>query len=731
MRQVSQNYKSGKILLEDVSSPALQHGGILVRTHFSAVSIGTEGMKVREGKMSLLGKAKARPDQVKKVLDSARQHGVMSTLQKVMNKLDSLTPLGYSISGSVIAVGEGAEAFRVGQRVACAGAGYSNHAEVNFVPRNLAVPIPDSVKIEHAAFATIGSIAMQGFRQGETQLGEFTCVIGLGLIGQLLVRILRAAGVSIVGIDPVAERCRLAESGGARFAARPDESGLVARIVKETSGLGIDCTFITAGGDSNGPVELAVEVARDRGRLVDIGKTKLDLPWNDYYAKELDVRFSRSYGPGRYDRNYEEKGIDYPIGYVRWTERRNMQSFLNLIEDGRVDLGQVITATYPIEQAEAVYQDIATGKETAIGVVFSYPLTADTSSRVLISTKSIARPNTTKRLSVGVIGAGNYASSVLLPILSADKRVELQEVVTRTGLSGRNAAKKFGFTHTSTDYTQLLSQDAIDTVLIATRHDSHAQITSEALRAGKCVYVEKPLAIDIDGLRLVCSAIQEAENCRLMVGFNRRFSPMIRKTAAHFKGITAPLVMTYRVHAGPIDSGSWYSDVAQHGSRFIGEAGHFLDVFEFLTNARAEYVAAHTLRPTNITQDDLENIALTVQYSDGSLGNLLYLTQGAPGVPKEWLEVFGDGKTVQMQNFAQLYAFEGGKRRRTKAVTIDKGQREEMDQFVTAAMTGDEMPINVNSLLETTATILAAAKSLRTNTVVSVLDVTNEMFESG
>ena len=373
MKQISQNYKNGKIQLERVTLPALKSNGVLVKTLFSVISSGTEGMKVREGKMNYLQKAKARPDQVKKVIQSVNQQGFWNTYQKVMNKLDSLTPLGYSLSGRVIAVGAGAEEFQVGQLVACAGAGYANHGEVNFIPKNLTVPIPDEVSPEHAAFATIGAIAMQGYRQSSIQLGETACVIGLGLIGQILVQILNAAGIQVLGIDISENRCTLANSCGAVFSCTPHEPSLVQHVMRHTQNLGVDCIFITAGGNTNQPVEISASIARDRARIVDVGKTKLDLPWNSYYEKELEVVFSRSYGPGRYDANYEEKGIDYPVGYVRWTERRNIQSFIDLLAKKSISLDPIIAEVFDFEQAEKVYNDLAEGKQNGLGLLFRYP----------------------------------------------------------------------------------------------------------------------------------------------------------------------------------------------------------------------------------------------------------------------------------------------------------------------------------------------------------------------
>ncbi|MEO6454219.1 MAG: bi-domain-containing oxidoreductase, partial [Ginsengibacter sp.] len=584
-RIVSQNYKTGKISLITSQLPALKSGGVLVKTSYSLISAGTEGMKVREGKMNYFEKAKARPDQVKKVLESVRQQGLLSTYQKVINKLDSLTPLGYSTSGIVVEVASDVHELEVGQLVACAGAGYANHAELNFVPKNLVVPVPLNVSQEHAAFTTVGAIAMQGYRQAEMQLGEVACVIGLGLLGQILVQILKAGGVEVIGVDISENRCRLAEKAGAGFAGHPDDKSVRSAIKAMTSGFGADVIFITAGGDSNGPAELAVEVARDRGRVVDIGKTKLDLSWKDYYEKEIDVRFSRSYGPGRYDSNYEEKGIDYPIGYVRWTERRNMESFLNLISHKKIDLDLIISDIFSFSQAEEVYQKLSEGKLTGIGVLFKY----EENNKVGHSdkgNKKVAFAGEVKGsikhiVNIGIIGAGNYASSMLLPHLKNNPDAKLLQVATATPLSGENAKRKFLFEESTTDYELMLTRQDIDAVIIATRHKAHASMTVNVLKHGKAVFVEKPLAIDIEGLEKIRETIIETGNDRIQVGFNRRFSPMVIKMKKNLSQIIQPLIITYRVHAGQMDANSWYLDTDE-GSRFIGEAGHFIDVISFL-----------------------------------------------------------------------------------------------------------------------------------------------------
>jgi predicted dehydrogenase len=717
MRQVTQNYKSGRIRVDDVSAPACPRGGVVVRTAYSVISAGTEGMKVREGKMSLFGKARARPDQVKKVLRTLRQQGPLATFDKVMNRLDSLTPLGYSLAGIVEEAGAEAGEFHRGQRVACGGAECAFHAELVAVPRNLVVPVPEGVSLRHACFATVGSIALQGYRRAEMQLGETAGVIGLGLLGQILVRILRAAGVRVVGVDVAAARCDLAARVGAT-SFTPDDPALRS-AVRLLPGGGVDCVFITAGGSSNGPAELAVEIARDRARVVDIGKTRLDLPWNDYYMKELDVRFSRSYGPGRYDPVYEQRGVDYPAGYVRWTERRNMSSFLDLLGEGRVDLEPIITDVRSLDEAEEVYEAIARG-EGGLGMLFEYPQTPKAPPPAPVAPARRGPSRVTGQARLGFIGAGNYASTMLLPHLSRLDGVALVEVATRTGLSGANVRRRFPFQRASTDVAGLLGAEDIDAVLIATRHATHPHLVAAALRTGRPVFVEKPLAIDRAGLEMVRRALAESGNDRLQVGFNRRFAPLVRELAAVFRPRSSPLFMSYRVHAGHLEAGSWYLDPVE-GTRFAGEGGHFLDVFAYLTGSRPVTVSASAARPARASAEDRDNLAVTVSYEDGSVGSLLYLTCGGSRVPKEELEVFADGKTVQLHNFTSLDVYEGDGHYVRRA-RLDKGQGAEVTAFVDAVRSGSAMPVNIDSIFETTLATLAAEESVRRSRPVNLAE---------
>lgn len=714
MKQIAQNYKSGEISLLDVPVPACKSGGVLVRSDYSLISMGTEAMKIHESKLSLIGKARARPDQVKKVMQTMAQQGPVATYKKVMNRLDSYTPLGYSLSGVVVAVGTGVEEFKVGQRVACGGNQFALHAEYNWVPTNMCVAIPDGVSSLHASYATVGSISMQGFRQSEATLGETACVIGLGLVGQILVQILRAAGIHVVGIDVSTERCDQAVASGATACGIPGQTSfdaMKATLMSLTNGAGADHIFLTAGGNTNQPVEIAAELARDRARIVDIGKCKLDLPWNAYYEKELDVRFSRSYGPGRYDPNYEEGGIDYPIGYVRWTERRNMACIIDLLAAGKLDFDVITSDVVDFDDAVSVYERINAGELKGLGVVFKYPLEGAEVEAIPAPRPAPAQalrlhPSGMDRVRVGVIGCGNYATTMLLPHLKSRSDVDLVEVATATSLSAANAQSKFDFDRMSTDYQGLLADREIDAVLIATRHDSHSYMVCEALRAGKAVFVEKPLAVTAEQLAAVRDTIHETGNDRLMVGFNRRFAKVMTGLKDAWGDCAGPQMVHYTVNAGPLEAGSWYNQTDTQGTRFAGEGGHFIDTVSWWLGA--DPVSAHAIA----TPDDPDNLIALLTYPDGSVAKIAYATNGDPKYPKEMMEIFGDGRVARLQNFKRTEVWRNGKCKTMRAANIDKGQKYQLEAFVDAIKSGGEMPNPLSSLMATTAATFAVGRSI-------------------
>lgn len=711
MKQIAQNYRTGELAMLEVAAPLCRPGGVLVRSEFSLVSAGTEKMKVDESKMSLLGKARARPDQVRKVLDSLAQQGLRATYEKVVNRLDALTPLGYSLAGEIVEVGEGVTDLSVGQRVACGGNLYALHAELNWVPRNLCVPVPAGVDASHAAFTTVGSIALQAFRQSEARLGEAACVIGLGLVGQLLVQILRSAGLTVVGIDVSEERCRLAVRQGA-LAAAPADSGAFESVVgalrAATEGAGADHIFLAASTDQREPLFVAARLARDRARVVDVGKCNLDLPWNEFYEKELDVRFSRSYGPGRYDPLYEEGGIDYPVGYVRWTEGRNMRAFLDLVADGRVDVGALISGVFPFEEAVDVYERLHRGEIDSLGIVFRYPAGASSTGSAVVASARPATPAPGRRVvRLGFIGAGNYASTMLLPHLKDRTDVELVEVATATSLSGATAQRRFGFRTATTDYRHLLASDEVDAVVIATRHDSHAGLAAAALRAGKATFVEKPLATTPEGLEEVRAAAGESGNDRLMVGFNRRFAPLLVDMRQQWGPQSGPVIIDYTIRAGRLDVGSWYHRTDLHGSRFVGEAGHFVDTVSWWLGE--DPIQAFAMIPPG----DPGGLVCHLSYPGGAVATISYLTQGAPRrYPKEVMTVHGEGRVAVLSNYSRYDIWAGGKHHaRRSRRGIDKGQRGEMQAFVSCVVAGSAMPIPLGSLLATTEATFAAERS--------------------
>jgi predicted dehydrogenase/threonine dehydrogenase-like Zn-dependent dehydrogenase len=731
MKQVAQNYRSGELSVLDVPPPALRPGGVLVRTLYSLISTGTEVMKVKEARLSLAGKARARPEQVRQVVDTVAQQGPMAAYKKVMTKLDSYTPLGYSLCGVVEGVGAGAEEFTKGQLVACAGNEHALHAEVNWVPTNLCVPVPGGVDPQLAAFATVGAIAMQGVRRCEAQLGDIACVIGLGLVGQLAVQLLVAAGVRVVGLDMVEERCKMAERAGAIGCASPEPEGIeqVAKLLSDaTGGFGADHILIVAGGTSNGPVEAAARLARDRATVVDIGKTRLDLPWNAYYDKELDVRFSRSYGPGRYDDRYELEGIDYPVGYVRWTERRNLACFVDLLARGQLDVGSLVSGTFAVERAVEVYDRLSSGDLHGVGFLFEYPSGPETSGPETSGTDTSgtepsgtqtsgtgAAPVRSPRIpgpskmsgtvGIGFIGAGNYASSMLLPHLVGKEGVALRHVATNRSLSALDAKRRFGFAEASTDADAVLADDSVETVFIVTRHHSHAELTCRALRAGKAVFVEKPLALSEEQLSQVLDTVNETGNDRLMVGFNRRFAPMLVEMRSRFGERLSGSVARYSVNAGQLGTRSWYGDEKLEGSRFAGEGGHFIDTLGWWFDALPTEVYS-------MASKDPHDLQVNLRFSDGSVAVISYVTNGNPRYPKEILDVAASGRTARLDNFRRSTVWSGRRKRVARVFgAIDKGQAAQLEAYLGALRSDKAMPISLESLAATTRATLAVATS--------------------
>jgi polar amino acid transport system substrate-binding protein len=713
MLQAIQYQKTGELSVKELPAPELKPGMVIVRTSASLISAGTERTSVETAKASMLQKARSRPDLVKQVLDMAKKEGAMATWEKVRTRLDSYKALGYSAAGVVIA--SSVDEFAPGDRVACAGAGYASHAEVIAVPKNLVIKVPEEVTLDEACFTTLGAIAMQGVRQAKVSLGESVAVIGLGLLGQLTVQLLKASGCRVIGLDINERQFALAREFGAD-AVTTSSGGAASVIESFTRGLGADAVIITASTGSNEPMELALKAARKKGRVVVVGAVGMNLPRSPFYEKELEVTIACSYGPGRYDPSYEEDGHDYPVAWVRWTERRNMESVIDLIAAGKLNVKRMITHRIPIAEAERAY-DLITGKinEPYIGIVLNYP---DRGETALLRSVKVGNgaSNGAANLGIGFVGAGNFAQSFLLP--NAKKSgARLVAVATSTSVNAHSVAEKFGFSEATTDASALIADKGIDSVFIATRHDTHGEFVAKALEAGKQVFVEKPLAISREELQTI-RGIVEAKNDRVMVGFNRRFSASVRAVKGNFAGVGEPLVMLYRVNAGFIPLESWVQAESQ-GGRIIGEGCHFIDTMQFLTDARPVSVYAAAIGSRNAQVRNADSVSITVRFSDGSVGTLLYLANGDGAISKEYLEVHGGGRSAIMDNFRQVTLARG---RKTKVEKFDgdKGHAEEVQQTLAAMKNHTAMPISFQSLYDTTLVTLAAMESLATGEAVAL-----------
>jgi len=720
--QVIQNYKSGELAVDDVPEPALQEGGILVRTMFSLISAGTERTTVETAQKNLLGKARSRPDLVKKVFQVARRDGVGQTFQMVKNKLDTPLPLGYSSAGIVIGVGAGVSEFAVGDRVACAGQGYASHAEVVFIPKNLAVKLPDNVSLEDAAYATLGSIAMQGVRQAEIMVGENVAVVGLGLLGLITVQILRACGCRVIGFDIHSSTCATAKELGADHAFLIDEEydPVLERL---TDGYGVDSAIITAAAKDNGPVVLAGEIVRNKGKIVIVGAVPADIPRSPFYEKEIDVKFSRSYGPGRYDVSYEERGMDYPHGYVRWTENRNMMSFLQLVSQAKINLKSITTHRFKIEEAKNAY-DLITYKvknESFIGILLAYDHRAADTEKAVFIKGSPSKKHSNKIISAGFIGAGSFAQNFILPILKQNKKnVRLTGVSTSKGITSKNVAKKFKFFFSTTDNNQILKDEEIQAVFIATRHNLHARYVIESLKAGKAVFVEKPLAMNLAELNQIALAHRENPHS-VMVGFNRRFAPTIVEMKTFFGKRVQPAVINYRVNAGFVPKEHWTQDSVEGGGRIIGEVCHFVDLLMHLTGSLPIKVYADLVSAARDEMISKDNVSITFKYRDGSIGNIIYTAAGDKTFPKERIEMFCEGSVAVIDDFKTVTFSRHGKTKTFGGSTQDKGYRGTLQAFIQSLQTGSDCPIPLQESVHSTMATLKILESLSVGYPVNII----------
>ncbi len=701
MEQLTQKLGSGEMVIQELPMPQLTSGMVLVKNHYSLISAGTEGSTVKAARKSLIGKAKERPQQVKQVLEKLKQQGIVQTYRAVMKKLDAYSPLGYSSAGEVIAVADDVTEFKVGDKVACAGAGYANHAEIVSVPVNLCVKLSPDADLSKACYNTLGAIAMQGVRQADLRLGESCAVIGLGLIGQLACLELKASGVNVVGID-VSQAAVDNAKNCTDIAIVRNDPAIKDRILDFTDGQGVDAVIIAAATNSLDPVNFAGAISRKKGRIVVLGAVPTGFDREpDFYKKELELKMSCSYGPGRYDLNYEEKGLDYPLPYVRWTEKRNMQAFQKLLESGRINLSYLTTHEFKFEDAPQAYNLVLTHSEPFLGIVLKYDI--DKKHDVKTITTGSFSPES--NVNVAFIGAGSYAQGNLLPNLPPVNAVGRVAIMTNSGTTSKRVAEKFKFAKCTSDINEILGDDKINTVFVATRHDSHAKYVLEALGAGKNVYVEKPLCLTLDELVEIEDCVAESGK-GVMIGFNRRFSPFAKFLKKKLG--SGKMSMIYRINAGSIPASHWIQDPTVGGGRIIGEVCHFVDLMTYMCGSNPVKVTASAL-PDAAGLNDSVNII--VDFANGSTGVIAYYANGSKSLPKEYFEAYHAGVTGIIQDYRRAEVY-GRKVESMKKANQDKGQPEMMRVFFDSLADGS-LPIPMDQIFSVTKATFAVIESIR------------------
>ena len=710
MKQVLQNRKTGRPFVGEVPVPALQRGRVLVRTVASLISAGTERAAVELVSKGLVQEARQRPDLVKAVVAKVKSEGLLNTFASVRDKMAASQALGYSAAGIVAAVADDVAEFQVGDRVACAGVGFASHAEVLSVPKNLCVHLPEGVSFESGAYGTLGAIALQGVRLAEPTLGESVVVIGLGLVGQLTVQLLKANGCRVFGLDLDQSRLTLALELGADKAAISDDAA-AKEIEAWTRGHGADAVLITAATDSNQPVELAARVSRLKGRVIVVGMTGMDIPRAPFFSRELKLIISMSYGPGRYDPDYEERGHDYPLPYVRWTEKRNIESFLQLVGDKRIDVERLTTHRFAIGEADRAYQLISGDvREPYLGVVLNYDPQSEVARKVSLGAPTAVR-KAEKSIVLGVIGAGGYVPAMLLPHFKSEG-VEFRSIATASGVSAHDVGKRFGFAYAVSSADEVLADADVNLVVIGTRHDLHAELARKTLERDKHAFVEKPLALNDEQLEAVLDVAESSEG-KLMVGFNRRFSPLAQRAKQFFAGRETPLSILYRVNAGRLPKEHWLQDAHQGGGRIIGEVCHFIDLMQFLIGAPPVSVFAEAVSAKSSKIVDADSVFITLRFADGSNGSVAYLSEGDKGLAKERVEIFGAGKTFVLDDFRRATLYKDGREEQVTLKTQDKGQQAQVRDICASVLGGGAAPISLDELAAISRATFRALDSLR------------------
>ena len=718
MKQVLQPIDSGSTLVAEIPIPICGPREVLIANEASLISAGTEKMILDLARKSLLAKARERPDQVRRVLQKLKQEGVFDTIQQVRAKLADPMSLGYSAAGVVIEAGREVRQFRPDDRVASNGP----HAGVVAVPQNLVARLPAAVPFAEGCYGVVGAIALQGVRLARVGVGDRVAVIGLGLIGQITVMLLRASGCIVIGTDLDEARCQLANRSGAEAGTREE---FVSTLLERTDGHGADAVLITASTPGNEPLELAATVARKKARIVAVGAVGLNVPRPEFYPKELELIVSCSYGPGRYDASYEDQGLDYPYAYVRWTEQRNIEAVLEQIAEKRIDVARLTTHTFDINDAERAYRLIETGDEPFLGIVLKYPgVSGDVASqrRVIIKSEPSARPLGDGEIGVGFIGAGNFASAVLLPALNRIPGLRPRAICSAGGVSAVVRGERHGFEVACTAAADVLTDQAVNTVFVATRHDLHSQQVLAALQSGQNVFVEKPLAIDAEQLTAFEIGLADiGVNLPLWtVGFNRRFSPAAHLVSEFFAPVKAPATLTYTFSAGAIAADHWTQDLSTGGGRLVGEACHALDLACFLLGSQITRVFAESVAPGGTAGAGDDQTIIVARFRNGSVASIGYFAGGDKGFPKERIELFGGGRVAVIDDFKTVLLSSEGRTKTHKISGRDKGHQAELNAFINAVRRGGPPPIPYGALLNVSWAALAVMESLRTGLPVPV-----------
>ncbi|MBT6029950.1 MAG: Gfo/Idh/MocA family oxidoreductase [Crocinitomicaceae bacterium] len=711
MRQIFQNLKTGEISQPELPVPAVKAGHLLIQSHKSLISLGTEKMLLNFGKANWINKARQQPDKVQQVIQKIRTDGLQPTVKAVFNKLDQPLPLGYSSVGTVIAVGTGVQYYHIGDRVISNGP----HAEIVCVAENLCAKVPDNVDDSTAAFTVVSAIGLQGIRLLQPTLGEIIVVTGLGLIGLLCCQLLQANGCRVIGFDYDVKKIELAREFGVEAWDLNSGVDSVAVVLAATDGNGADGILITAATTSNEPIEQAPKMCRKRGRVVLVGVVGLQLNRTEFFQKEVSFHVSCSYGPGRYDENYEQKGMNYPIGFVRWTEQRNFQAVLQLMAEEKISIKKLITQEIPFDQAIKVYQQ---DHSQSLGILFDYPKKVNHQKNTIFLQSNPKKWSLSSKVRIGAIGAGSFAGSTLFPAL---KKTQAQLVVisSTSGSSGNHLGKKFQFGKNTTDYKTLLQNDEVNTVIITTQHNSHTKFVCESLQAGKHVFVEKPLAMNREELQQIEDIYQKKNNLHLLVGFNRRFSPHALKMKQLLESRISSLSMVMTVNAGQIPADHWTQDLKRGGGRIIGEGCHFIDLLMFLVGQPIISVFAMKLG-TSADQVVEDKMSIQLMFADGSIGTIHYFSNGSKDIPKERLEVFSDGRVLQLDNFKKLTGFGFKNFKKMTLVAQDKGHNYEMKSFVCSVEEGTPSPISFEELKNVTLASFAAVESAEQQKLVTI-----------